>query len=190
MRARRSTALGAVVVVVLGCAACSSDDEAAPTTAAPLASVTPGECPVLERPPLAVDQIDAAAAAVAADDAGLTQFFEINATPALVNLFAAGTDASGASTATPYSFSDGTLTGQPATPATGNTFAADALQFDPQRVLSCVVDQLPGSNLTAFVVEGGPGGAVRYTVVITSEQGGQLVVEVSGTGQVLSVDPV
>jgi hypothetical protein len=31
---------------------------------------------------------------------------------------------------------------------------------------------------------------VRYSAVVASEQGGQLVVEVSGTGQVLSVDPV
>ncbi len=190
MPGRRSIALGAAAVLVLGLAACSSDDEAASTTTASVTSVVPGECRAIDDPPLEVDQIAAAVAAVAADDAGLSQFFEINATPALVNLFAAGTDAAGASTATPYSFSAGTLTGQPATPATGKTFGAEALRFDPQRVLSCVFDQLPGSTLTAFVVEGGPSGAVRYSVVVGSEQGGQLVVEVLGTGQVLSVDPV
>jgi hypothetical protein len=190
MPGRRSAAAAAVVALLVGLAACSNDDEAASTTTAPAVSAAPGECPVTEQPPLAVDQIEPAVAAVAADDAGLSEFFEINATPALVNLFAAGTDTTGASTATPYSFSTGVLSGQPATPATGNTFAADALQFDPQRVLSCVIGQLPGSSLTAFVVEGGPAGAVRYSVVVGSEQGGQLVVEVSGTGQVLSVDPV
>ena len=114
----------------------------------------------------------------------------MNATEAVVNLFVAGTAADGSGTVTPYAFSRGELTAQPASPADGNRFAADAVQIDPQRVLSCLVEQLPSSMLTAFVVEGGPNGAVRYSAVVASEQGGQLVVEVSGTGQVLSVDPV
>ena len=67
----------------------------------------------------------------------------------------------------------------------GGLFVLSAYRFP-----TGVVGQLPTSTLTAFVVEGGPNGVVRYSVVVASEQGGQLVVEVSGTGQVLSVDPV
>lgn len=189
MRSRRLLVL-VPIVAVAGLVGCSGDDIVpslpAETTVMPL----PAECPVATESPVAVDQIGPALAAVEAELGGPQEYFEVNAADVVVNLFVAGTAADGSSTVTPYAFSRGELTAQPATAADGNRFAAAAVQIDPQRVLSCVVGQLPSSMVTAFVVEGGPNGVVRYTVVVTSEQGGQLVVEVSGTGQVLSVDPV
>jgi hypothetical protein len=190
MRIRRLLVLVPLVAVAAGLVGCGGDDLVpslpADSTVAPL----PAECPAAADQPLAVDQIAPAIAAVEAELGGLQEYFEVNATEAVVNLFVAGTAADGSGTVTPYAFSRGELTAQPASPADGNRFAADAVQIDPQRVLSCLVEQLPSSMLTAFVVEGGPNGAVRYSAVVASEQGGQLVVEVSGTGQVLSVDPV
>jgi len=191
MRIGRLMVLVSLVAVAAGLVGCSDDDDGvvpsspADTTVALL----PTECPAAGDQPLAVDQIAPAIAAVEAELGGPQEYFEVNAADVVVNLFVAGTAADGSSTVTPYAFSRGELTAQPASPADGNRFAADAVRIDPQRVLSCLVEQLPSSVLTAFVVEGGPNGMVRYSVVVASEQGGQLVVEVSGSGQVLSVDP-
>ena len=179
-----------VAVAASGLVGCSGEDLVPSLPADSTVGPLPAECPAAADQPLAVDQIAPAIAAVEAELGGLQEYFEVNATEAVVNLFVAGTAADGSGTVTPYAFSRGELTAQPASPADGNRFAADAVQIDPQRVLSCLVEQLPSSMITAFVVEGGPNGAVRYSAVVASEQGGQLVVEVSGTGQVLSVDPV
>jgi hypothetical protein len=181
----------AALVVAAGLVGCGGDD-AVPSPSDSLAPSAPlsTECPASTDQPLVIDQIAPAIAAVEAELGGQQEYFEVNATEAVVNLFVAGTAADGSSTVTPYAFGSGELTAQQAIPADGNRFAGAAVQIDPQRVVSCVMGQLPTSTLTAFVVEGGPNGVVRYSVVVASEQGGQLVVEVSGSGQVLSVDPV
>ena len=59
-----------------------------------------------------------------------------------------------------------------------------------QRVLSCITDQLPDSGLDVFFVEANADGAVRYTVLTTNAQGGQLTIEVTGAGLVLAVDAI
>ena len=64
------------------------------------------------------------------------------------------------------------------------------MSIDPERVLSCVVDQLPDSALEVFFVEANAEGALRYTVLTSNDQGGQLTVEVTGDGLVLAVDAV
>ncbi len=181
-------ALGAAGMVV-ALAACGGDGAAEGTDGSGPTPTGPVECAPAP-PPLVVDQLDDALAAVAAERPGPQRFFEVNATAAVVNMFFATTDAAGKSATVPYSWAAGQLRGEGEKEASGNTFEAAAIDVDPERVLSCVVVQLPDSRLDAFVVEGGPGGAVRYSVVLTSQQGGQLVVEVNGQGQVLAVDPV
>ena len=84
---------------------------------------------------------------------------------------------------------DGELSSAEAAPADGHTFAADALDFDPDKVLSQVQAELPQASLDLFFVEGGEGGAVQYSVAATSQQGGQLVVVVGPDGAVQSVNP-
>ncbi len=175
MRVGRAVALA--LCAALSATACGNDDEAT-------------GCAAQDDPALAVDQIGAALAAVEAELGAAPQLFEVNATDVVVNLFVAGTAADGTPTATPYAFARGELVGEDPLPAQGATFGADAVRIDPARVLSCVAEEVPGSTLTGFVVEGGPGGAVRYTVVITSSQGGQLLAEVAGDGQVRSVQVV
>ena len=187
---RRSWLLAGSVAVGAALASCASGDSPEDGSGA-AASVAPGpvECAPAS-PPLVVDQIDDALAAIAADRPGPQQFYEVNATAAVVNLFLAVTDGTGVSAVIPYSWAAGELRAEEQTAASGNAFDAAAITIDPQRVLSCVVDDLPESTLDAFVVEGGPDGAVRYSVVVTSRQGGQLVVEVNGQGQVVAVDTV
>ena len=117
------------------------------------------------------------------------QFFEVNATAQLVNLFVAVDDAT---SAVPYIFFDGVL--QPPAPAlaveSGFTFGADAVDFDTDTVLSSVADELPESTIEGFAIEGGDGGIVRYLVSTRSPQGGVLAVTVAPDGAVLEVDPL
>jgi hypothetical protein len=136
-----------------------------------------------------VDDIVPAIEAVEAELGAGQQFFEVNATAQLVNLFVSADD--GAS-AVPYIFFDGEL--QPPAPAlaveSGFTFGAEAVDFDADTVLRTVAEELPESTIEGFAIEGGDGGVVRYLVSTRSPQGGVLAVTVAADGTVLEVDPL
>lgn len=186
MSASRAWPAAVVALVALGVGGCSSDSAGtAASESVPVLPTAPAEC-TAGAPVVKADRIQDAIAAVESERGPGQQFFEINATSLLVNLFVADT---AAGQVVPYVWVDGALTHDAGSSAQGNTFAASALDFDPQKVVSCVVAQLPGSSIDAFVIEGGPEGAVRYTVITTSAQGGQLVVQVAGDGSVIAVDP-
>ena len=173
MRGSVVAALAVSIVVSSVLGGCGGDD--APGTCAP------GD------PVLRVEQIEPAVAAVEAELGGPQRYFEINATPALVNLFVASPDGT---QVTPYLYSKGTLSSDASRPATGNSFPSSVIDIDPQSVTSCISGQLPTSTQDLFLIQGGADDAVRYGVLVTSQAGGQLLVEVSGTGVVLGVDPV
>lgn len=120
---------------------------------------------------------------------GPQDYFEINADHRLVNLFVASDDGT---TATAYLFLDGEI--QPPAPPrpveAGTTFSADEIEFDPDTVLARVADELPGSDLTTFVIVVGPTGAIRYEVLARSAQGGVLAVEVTSDGIVVGVETI
>ena len=111
-----------------------------------------------------VDQIVPAIAAVEDELGGPQQFFEINATPQVVNLFVA-TD--GGTMVTPYVYVGGEVA-SPAEPTTaeGATFVADAVTFDAATILDGVTDELPDSDVARLSIVGGPGGAVRYGATV------------------------
>jgi hypothetical protein len=134
-----------------------------------------------------VDQIAPAMAAVDAELGGPQQYFEVNATPSIVNLFVA-TD--GGTTVTPYVYLDGVL--EPPAPggsASGETFGAAEVTFDPDTVLDQISTDLPESTVTQFVVLGGAADAVQYEADVLSAQGGVLRVVLGPDGAVLAVDP-
>lgn len=159
-------ALAAVLTLT---AACGGDDEGGAGAVRPV-----------------LDQIEPAMAAVDAERGGPQQYYEVNATPQFVNLFVAeGTDQVQA-----YLYVDGEL--QPPTPpqdATGLTFGADAVAFDPDELLSGVDEELPGSDITVLALAAGADGRVQYIATLESERGGVLDVTLDADGTVLSVDP-
>lgn len=186
---RRRTRLVPVPLLVLPAllAACSGSDGDSAGESATVATFAPIECESRE-PTLRVDQIADAVAAVEDEMGGPQEYFEINATGVLVNLFVADTEAG---TATPYLYVGGELTSDTARGgAAGNTFRADQLTFDPLLVTSCVEAQLPTSTMEVFYVVGTGEGGVRRSIVLTSAAGGQLEVEVTDDGQVISVDAI
>jgi hypothetical protein len=134
-----------------------------------------------------LDQIAPAIAAVEAELGGPQEFFEINATPQVVNLFVA-TD--GATTVTPFVYVGGEV-GSPAEPATaeGETFTAEDATFDPVTILDGVAGELPDSDIVLFSIIGGPGAAVQYAAGVQSAAGGTLDVLLGPDGTVQSVDP-
>jgi hypothetical protein len=181
----RRTAVAAIVLGALAIGACSGDDDdSAPSTTSAFAA----EC-VAKQPVLRVDLIGTAVAAVEQELGGPQRYFEINATDLLVNLFVSIDDGTRVK---PYVYIDGQLSSKDPLEGTpqGGSFVGSTLDFDPQKVTSCVTEQLPESDATAFEIVANAEGAVRYSVITTSPQGGQLVVVVSSSGQVLSVDPV
>lgn len=168
-----------VAVIALALTACSDGGTSSQTTASPTAVVASSAAPL-------VDEIDDAITALEAELGGPQQYFEINATSQLVNLIVA---LNNGQVAQPWVYLDGEVSSTEGQPASGFTFVADALDFDPETVLGNLQFELPQSSADLFFIEGGEGGIVRYSVAVTSQQGGQLVVVVGPDGAVLSVDP-
>jgi hypothetical protein len=134
---------------------------------------------------LSVSDIDNAVEAVTEVLGKTPEFYEINATPTLVNLFAAD----GKGNAINFVFEEGKLAQETSVaPAQGESFSAAEMTFN-SKVYKRVQKELPDSILRAFSIIGdNPTGGVQYRVVLQSEQGGQLAVFVDPTGKILGTD--
>ena len=168
------------VVAALVLTACSGTGSSSGTEAA--ASTTtvaaaPGAI-------LRVDEIDDAVKALEAKLGGPQDFFEINATTSLVNMIVALNDGK---VAQPWVYFGGDLSSTEGAPADGFSFASSALDLDPDKVLGKLQAELPQSHPDLFFIEGGEGGVVRYSVAVTSSEGGQLIVVVGPDGAIQSV---
>lgn len=139
-------------------------------------------------PSLGADVL-AAVAAVEAERGDGQDYFEVTAAGLVTNVFVAVDDATAA---VPYAFVDGELL--PPEPrldgASGFTFTAEAIDLDPDAVLSELADQLPEATIETLSVEGGDGGVVRYVALVRSDVGGLLEVTLGPDGAVLAVDPL
>jgi hypothetical protein len=135
-----------------------------------------------------VGDIAPAIAAVEAELGAPQDYFEINATAQLVNLFVAS---DGESTATAYVYLDGGL--QPPAPprgvAGGDTFRAGEVDFDPSVIFTGIAEELDDPTVTQFVVVGA-GDAVQYSAFVASSAGGILDVLLGPDGAVLGVDAI
>lgn len=152
-------------------------------------------------PPLRVDLIDEALAAVTDTGADELGYFEVNATTDLVNLFVA-TDLDGVpnpdgrpDAVVKYVYlADGGLQ-EPLEPvgATGPVFRVDEVDFDADDVLSTVVDELPDSTPVMFVITSAgstevESDRVEYRVTMLSDRGGELSVVVTDSGEIVGTD--
>ncbi len=104
-----------------------------------------------------------------------------------MNLFVALNDGA---VAQPWLYLAGSLTSAEGQPASGGTFAAASLTFDPAVVLSKVQLELPDLTIESFYIHGDGQGSVLYGVLATSSKGGGLDVVLGADGTVKSVDPV
>ena len=134
---------------------------------------------------LSVSDIDNAVAAVGKVLGKAPEFYEINATPTLVNLFAAD----GKGNAINFVFEEGKLAQETSVaPAEGESFSASGMAFN-SKVFTRVQKELPDSILRAFSIIGdNPAGGVQYRVVLQSDMGGQLAVFVDPTVKILGTD--
>ena len=192
MTIRRSSALGAALALsgaVLLATGCSSSSPSLSNSASGAAdAVTTTAAPIpIGKAPVLLDKIRPAVVALEARLGGPQQYFEINATVTLVNLFVA-TDNATMAVAYVYD-ADGTLE-PPAAPlvASGATFAAKAMTFDETRVMALTVSQLPTSTFLRFAVTGAANGGVAYHITATSELSTEFQVTVGPQGNVLGTD--
>ncbi|HNJ97470.1 MAG TPA: hypothetical protein PLV13_05060 [Ilumatobacteraceae bacterium] len=177
----------AAIVVAAGLLVACSDDSDNQAGGDVTTSSGPAVTAVGNGQPPLVDQIDEAIAALEAQLGGPQQYFEVNATAQLVNLFVA---LNNGAVAQPWVYVGGELTSAEGQAASGGTFTAADLDFDPDLVLSKISAELPGAALESFYVNGDGKGNVQYGVLVTSAQGGGLDVLVGPDGAILSVDPV
>jgi hypothetical protein len=135
----------------------------------------------------AVSRIAVAIDALERQLGGPQQYFEVNATAKVVNLFVA---LNGATVAQAWLYADGTLTSKAGQKANGGTFTKADLDFQADRVLATVRQQIPDAVLESFYVNGDGKGHVQYGVLTSARCGGGLDVVVGPTGAVKSVNPV
>lgn len=136
---------------------------------------------------LKVEEIDDAVKAVVELTGKPAKFFEINATPDLINLFL--DDGNGS--AINFVWNGAELRDETGVAlADGVSFDASGMSFTTD-VYALVEDELPDSLLRAFTITAdGPNGEILNRVVVQSERGGQFSVLVDSVGKILGSDPL
>lgn len=135
----------------------------------------------------AVGLLDEAVAALEAELGGAQDYFEINATARVVNLFVA---LNGATLAQAWAYADGALSSTEPQAATGGTFRAADIAVDAAAVLGPTRTEIPDSIIETFYVHGDGKGAVEYGLLTSALCGGGFDVTVGPAGEVLGVDPL
>lgn len=171
-----SRASSVVVAICLALIGCSDDGAASDSTISASTVAVSTELPIVE-------QISEAIAALDAHFMGPQEYFEVNATAQLVNLFVALQNGTAVQA---WLYLDGELTSDETAPAEGGTFRAADLDFDPATIFSQLRIELPGATVESFYIHGDGQGAVQYGALLTTSLGGALDVQLSADGQVLS----
>ncbi|MFP5488689.1 MAG: hypothetical protein ACLGHQ_10330 [Acidimicrobiia bacterium] len=131
-----------------------------------------------------VDRIDDAVAAVESYYDAPQDFVEVTATESVVSLIVSAAEGASAEQAF-WSPEDGLVDPVEIPAIDRPTFRADGIDFDADRVLDQVRDELPNSEIVDFAVTGGGDGSVLYDARLQSERGGVLLVLLDGDGRIL-----
>ncbi len=181
---RRAWFVAALVLVAVGC---SDGSSALTETSTPVTICAPNGTAQADADLPQVAAISTAIDALEAQLGGPQQYFEVNATARVVNLFVA---LNGGAVAQPWLYVDGELTSTEGQAASGGTFGKADLDFDPDKVLATIREQIPEAILESFYVNGDGKGNVQYGVLTSALCGGGLDILVGPDGAVKSVDPV
>jgi hypothetical protein len=172
---------------IVSCSTGTSDDLATDSTPSATGSVAREESLTRVEPPPFVLDIATALAAVEEELGAPQEYFEVTANAQLTNIFVA---VDGGAAAVAYVFVDGEL--QSPAPkldgATGETFTAADVDFEPTLLLAGVTTEVPTAAVEAVSVYGNEFGA-SYVIAAVSPSGGVLDIEVGPNGNVLSVTP-
>lgn len=163
------------LVVATACSDGGPTDSISSTTPSTAAAIG-GELPIVE-------EIDEAIAALEAEFGGPQDYFEINATARLVNLFVALNDGA---VMQPWVYVDGELSFDEGQSAAGGTLRAADLDFDPHSIFVRLSAELPGATVESFYVHGDGHGAVQYGALVSTAQGGGLDVQLAADGAIIS----
>ena len=139
-----------------------------------------------EPPGPAVDLIPDAIAAIEAHYGAPQEYFEISAGPDAVGFVVAVEDATMAEQGS-YT-TDGELTvPEPVGEASGETFTADDVDVDPDRIFVRLREELDDPVIVDLAIQGGPGDTVVYDATIATDGGGVLLVLLGPDGAILGV---
>jgi hypothetical protein len=180
--AAAALALGVVCAGVSGCSSTKGSSVAPDVTIcnAHGTAQADADLPAVQRIAEAIDALEAKLG-------GPQQYFEVNATAKVVNLFVA---LNNATLAQAWLYAGGTLTAKEGQKANGGTFTRADLDYQADKVLTVVRQQIPDAILESFYVNGDGKGHVKYGVLTSAQCGGGLDVTVGPTGAVKSVNPV
>jgi len=76
---------------------------------------------------------------------------------------------------------------EPVGEASGETFTADEIDFDPDRIFVQLRDELDDPVIVDLAIQGGPNDTVVYDATVASEGGGVLLVLLGPDGAILAV---
>ncbi|MGA1052822.1 MAG: hypothetical protein ACO3WU_11050 [Ilumatobacteraceae bacterium] len=133
---------------------------------------------------LLVDRVDDALAAVEDVYGSPQAYVEVTATRELVSVIVAG----GGPAEQLFWTVDGAVTDPVEVGSIDRpTFGADAVDFDPDRILARVREELPNSEIVDLAVTGDGAGGAIYDARLRSSHGGPLRVLLADAGRILGV---
>jgi hypothetical protein len=161
----RTAIVGALALVLAACGGSSDESE------------SPG--PVVELIPDAIAAVE--------DHYGAPQeYFEISAGLDAVG-FVVAVDGATMAEQGSYGADGGFTAPEPVGEASGETFTADQIAVDPDRIFVPLRDELDDPVIVDLAIQGGPNDTVLYDATIASEGGGVLLVLLGPDGTILGV---
>jgi hypothetical protein len=133
-----------------------------------------------------VDAIPAAIAEVEQYYGGPQEYFEISAGLDGVG-FVVAVDGATAAEQGSYDPETGLIPPTPVGEASGETFTADQIDVDPDRIFDQLRSELDDPVIVDFAIQGGPNDTVLYDASVASDGGGVLLVLLGADGTILGV---